>query len=43
MLIDLLAGIPSVVYGLLGAILIVPLVFKLQTAAGLPTSGSSGG
>ncbi|MDD4414013.1 MAG: phosphate ABC transporter permease subunit PstC [Oscillospiraceae bacterium] len=40
MLIDLLAGIPSVVYGLLGAILIVPLVFKLQTALGLPTSGS---
>lgn len=40
MLIDLLAGIPSVVYGLLGAIIIVPLVFKLQTALGLPTSGS---
>lgn len=40
MLIDLLAGIPSVVYGLLGAILIVPLLFKLQTAAGLPTGGS---
>lgn len=40
MLIDLLAGIPSVVYGLLGAILIVPLVFKLQTALGLPTSGN---
>ncbi|MCL2014494.1 MAG: phosphate ABC transporter permease subunit PstC [Oscillospiraceae bacterium] len=40
MLIDLLAGIPSVVYGLLGAILIVPAIFKLQTAAGLPTGGS---
>ncbi|MCL2088623.1 MAG: phosphate ABC transporter permease subunit PstC [Oscillospiraceae bacterium] len=39
-LIDLLAGIPSVVYGLLGAILIVPLIFKLQTAAGLPQGGS---
>ena len=38
-LIDLLAGIPSVVYGLLGAILVVPLIFKLQTALGLPTSG----
>lgn len=40
MLIDLLAGIPSVVYGLLGALLIVPLVFNLQTAVGLPTGGS---
>lgn len=40
MLIDLLAGIPSVVYGLLGAILISPLIFKLQAALGLPTSGS---
>ena len=38
-LIDLLAGIPSVVYGLLGAILVVPLIFKLQTVCGLPTSG----
>lgn len=40
MLIDLLAGIPSVVYGLLGAILIVPLIFKFQAAMGLPTGGS---
>ncbi|MDR1928089.1 MAG: phosphate ABC transporter permease subunit PstC [Oscillospiraceae bacterium] len=39
-LIDLLAGIPSVVYGLLGAILLAPLIFKLQTWAGLPQSGS---
>lgn len=40
MLIDLLAGIPSVVYGLLGATLIAPLLFKLQTALHLPTGGS---
>lgn len=39
-IIDLLAGIPSVVYGLLGAILIVPQIFKLQAALGLPTVGS---
>ena len=38
-MIDLLAGIPSVVYGLLGAIIIVPLIFKLQAARGLPNSG----
>ncbi len=38
--IDLLAGIPSVVYGLLGAMLIVPMIFKLQTAFNMPTSGS---
>ncbi len=30
--IELLAGIPSVVYGLLGMILLVPLVSKLETA-----------
>jgi len=38
--IDLLAGIPSVVYGLLGAIIVVPLIFRLQDAFGFPTSGS---
>lgn len=40
MLVDLLAGIPSVVFGLLGAILIAPLIFKIQTAFSLPTGGS---
>ena len=40
MFIELLAGIPSVVYGLLGAILIVPMIFKVQTAMNLPTGGS---
>ena len=39
-LIELLAGIPSVVYGLLGGIIIVPLIFKIQTAFKLPTGGS---
>lgn len=39
-LIELLAFIPSVVYGLLGAMLVVPLIFKLQSIAGLPQSGS---
>jgi phosphate transport system permease protein len=38
-LIDLLAGIPSVVCGLLGAILVVPLIFQIQTSFGLPNSG----
>ncbi|MCL2433298.1 MAG: phosphate ABC transporter permease subunit PstC [Clostridia bacterium] len=38
--IDLLAGIPSVVYGLLGMYLILPRIYKLQTALGLPQSGS---
>lgn len=39
-IIELLAGIPSVVYGLLGAMIIVPLIFKLQSALSLPQSGS---
>ena len=37
--IDLLAGIPSVVYGLLGATLIAPMIYSVQTAAGLPKGG----
>jgi phosphate transport system permease protein len=39
-MIELLAGIPSVVYGLLGAIMIVPLTFQAQASLGLPMSGS---
>ena len=39
-LIELLAGIPSVVYGLLGGILIVPMIFKIQNIFNLPTGGS---
>lgn len=38
--IELLASIPSVVYGLLGAMLIAPMVFGLQEKLGLPQSGS---
>jgi len=38
-LIELLAGIPSVVYGLLGATLIAPIIFGFQASAGLPKSG----
>lgn len=38
-MVDLLSGIPSVVYGLLGAILIVPMVFRLQEAFNMPTGG----
>jgi phosphate transport system permease protein len=37
--IDLLAGIPSVVCGLLGALLVVPLIFQIQDAFNLPNSG----
>lgn len=39
-LVELMASIPSVVYGLLGAILIVPVLFQLQEALSLPQSGS---
>jgi phosphate transport system permease protein len=39
-MIDLLAGIPSVVYGLLGATLIAPQIYKLQAATKTPTGGS---
>ena len=38
-MVDLLSGIPSVVYGLLGAILIVPMIFRLQEALSIPTGG----
>lgn len=38
--IELLASIPSVVYGLLGAMLIAPMIFNWQTKVGLPQSGS---
>ena len=38
-MIDLLSGIPSVVYGLLGAILIVPMIFRLQESLSMPTGG----
>ena len=39
-LIELLASIPSVVYGLLGAILIAPMIFRWQEMAHLPAGGS---
>ncbi len=39
-MIELLAAIPSVVYGLLGAMLIVPMLFKVQDTLGLQRSGS---
>jgi phosphate transport system permease protein len=39
-LIQLLAGIPSVVYGFLGAMIIAPLMFRLQTAMNMPMGGS---
>jgi phosphate transport system permease protein len=39
--IDLLAGIPSVIYGFWGVIVIVPLVRTLGRAVGSPTTGYS--
>lgn len=38
-LIDLLAGIPSVVYGLFGILLIVPLTKSIASAFGITTNG----
>jgi phosphate transport system permease protein len=40
-IIDLLAGIPSVIYGFWGVIVIVPLVRALGHALGSPTTGYS--
>jgi phosphate transport system permease protein len=40
-IIDLLAGIPSVIYGFWGVIIIVPLVRALGHAVGSPTTGYS--
>jgi phosphate transport system permease protein len=40
-IIDLLAGIPSVIYGFWGVIVIVPLVRALGHAVGSPTTGYS--
>lgn len=40
-IIDLLAGIPSVIYGLWGVIVIVPLVHSLGSALGKSTTGYS--
>jgi phosphate transport system permease protein len=38
-LLDLLAGIPSVVYGLFGLLVIVPLVREIATALGVASNG----
>lgn len=38
--VELLASIPSVVYGLLGAMLIAPAIFKIQGALSIAQSGS---
>ena len=39
-IVELLASIPSVVYGLLGAMLVAPMIFKLQNMLSLSQSGS---
>ncbi len=41
LVVDILAGIPSVIYGLCGVIAIVPLVRALGQAMGSPTTGYS--
>lgn len=41
LVVDILAGIPSVIYGLCGVIAIVPLVRVLGQAVGSPTTGYS--
>jgi phosphate transport system permease protein len=41
LLIDIMAGIPSVVYGLCGVIVIVPFVQQLGESMGRPTTGYS--
>jgi len=41
LVVDILAGIPSVIYGLCGVIVIVPLVRVLGQAMGSPTTGYS--
>ena len=41
LVVDILAGIPSVIYGLCGVIVIVPLVRILGQAMGSPTTGYS--
>jgi len=41
LLIDILAGIPSVIFGLFGILFIVPLVSALEGSLGLPATGYS--
>jgi len=40
-MIELMAGIPSVIYGLFGVLVIVPLIARLGAALGRPTTGYS--